>query len=103
LEARVTDLNDNGPQRPGLLTDVSRGGVCVLLTDQFQPGDLVRVDFREGSLLGQVIHTAMESAGFRTGIEVFDVLLGNSDLARLIEQTLAAPCPAEVEGARPVV
>ena len=103
LEARVTDLNDTGPQRDGRLTDVSRSGVCVTLSDRFKAGDLVRVDFMEGRLLGQVIYTAVEGSGFRTGIEVFDILLGNSDLSRLIQQTLEVSRPADAPCIRSVL
>ncbi len=88
LEVRVTDLNWNGLSVRGEMVDVSPAGVCVELPSEMAHGDMVRVDFSEGSLLGQVIHVTPGQRGFSTGVEVFDVLLGTSDLARLVQMAL---------------
>lgn len=73
------------------MTDVSDAGVCVILPVAIEPGHLVRVEFSEGSLYGQIVHATSDGEEFRTGIEVFQVLLGNSDLARLLEHVMGKP------------
>ncbi len=88
LEARLIDLTGEGKSEGGRLMDVSQGGVCVELTDPVPVGNIVRVDFSEGSLFGQVVHATNEASCFRIGIEVFSVLLGGSDVAQLIKYTL---------------
>ena len=90
LEARVMNLSCEGRLEEGQLVDVSEAGVCVRLLAPLAAGDVVRVDFSEGTLFGQIVHVTAEGSRFRTGIEVFEVLLANSDLSRLIQRTLQA-------------
>lgn len=94
LEARVCDLNCEGASEVGELLDASESGVCVILTVPLVPGDLVRIEFSEGTIFGQVAHVTAEDETYRTGVEVFEVLLGCSDLSRLIQKTLGLPGPA---------
>lgn len=93
LEARVIDLNCDGASEDGELLDVSEAGVCVLLGVPLVPADLVRVEFSEGTLFGQVAHVTADATNYRTGIEIFEVLLGSSDLSRLIQRFLGLPGP----------
>jgi hypothetical protein len=88
LEVRVVDMTWDEPAVRGEMVDVSSAGVCVVLPSELPYGDIVRVDFSEGSLFGQVIHVTPGQGGFRTGVEVFDVLLGTSELARLVQNAL---------------
>jgi hypothetical protein len=94
LEVRVVDLTWDEPAVRGEMVDVSSAGVCVVLPSEMAHGDTVRVDFSEGSLFGQVVHVTPGQGGFVTGVEVFDVLLGTSDLARLVQNALR-PDPEE--------
>jgi PilZ domain len=93
LAAQLNDLSGDGGSEHGRLIDVSDAGVCLTLAAPLVAGTMVRVDFCEGSLFGQIMHVTPEGDSFRAGIEVFDVLLGNSDLSRLIQHTLQAPHP----------
>ena len=105
LPAQITNLTrDEGPV-DGELIDISASGVCVRAASPVAPGDLVRVDFSDGSLFGQIVYANPESPTLRCGVEVFDVLLGMSDLSRLIEQTLKSrgPVPEDPEGVAPPV
>jgi hypothetical protein len=88
FDVRVTDLTWDEPAIRGEMVDVAAAGICVVLPREIAPGDMVRVDFSEGSIFGQVIHVSPGSGGHRTGIEVFDVLLEKSDLGRLVEGAL---------------
>ncbi len=88
LPAKVVDFTDGRDLYDGHIVDVSPAGICVVMETELARGALVRVDFPEGSIFGNVAHVTQSGAAFRTGIEVFDVVLGRSDLARLIEETL---------------
>ena len=88
LEARVTDMAGQNLSVRGRMTDASEKGVCLMLPIGFDQGQLVRVEFADGSLFGQVVHSTADGDEFRTGIEVFEVLLGQSDLALLLERAL---------------
>ncbi len=89
LEASVIDLTLEGKSEGCRVLDVSRGGVCIQLPAPVPLGNVVRVDCVEGSFFGQVIHSTADASGFRIGVEVFNVLMGSSDLARLIERTVS--------------
>ena len=89
LDAKVMDITNEGQSDGGRLVDVSRGGMCVELAHPVELGNVVRVDCSEGSFFGQVMHATRNGSGFRIGIDVFNVLLGRSDLSRLIERALA--------------
>jgi hypothetical protein len=85
LEARIANLTHDAAAVTGELIDVSASGICVRFGAPVVPGDLLRVDFSDGSLFGQVVYT---NPNGRCGVEVFDVLVGVSNLGRLIRQTL---------------
>jgi hypothetical protein len=91
---RIQDLTWESPSVRGEMLDVSAGGVCVVLPNEMTLGDTVRVDFSEGMLFGQVIYVNATGEGYRTGIEIFDVLLEKSDLARLVEHALHSDADA---------
>ncbi len=84
----VVNLKWEEPPVKGDMVDVSAAGVCVVTPSELEMGTVVRVDFSEGSLFGQVIHITPGGGGFRTGIEIFDALLEKSDLAQLVEEAL---------------
>ena len=100
LEVRVIDLNCDGAAEFGEMIDVSESGVAVVTLHPLPVGALVRVEFSEGTLFGQIVHVTPEETTFRQGIEIFDVLLGGSDLARLIRRMLALPLPVRAAGDR---
>lgn len=70
------------------LVDASAQGLCILTPHTVPPGHIVRIDFSEGTVFGQVVHSMNDGTQFRTGVEVFDILLGSSSLAQLLSQVL---------------
>jgi len=105
LKAQIINLTRDEDPVDGELTDISASGVCVRAASRLTPGDVVRVDFSDGSLFGQIVYANPESPTLRCGVEVFEVLLGSSDLSRLIEQTLKSrgPVPEDPESIAPPV
>jgi hypothetical protein len=93
VEARVSDLTSGVKYDDAKLLDVAQLGICVLLPEAPAIGNLVRIDFPDGTIHGQIVHVTPDERGYRVGVNVFQVLVGRSDLSRLVErlQTFAEP------------
>lgn len=90
LTARITNLTANAPPVEATIVDVSLGGVCAMTPVAIPLGNIVRLDLAEGLLFGVVVHVTALERTQRIGIEVFDVLLEDSDLARLVTAALGS-------------
>lgn len=65
----------------------------VFLPLQFAPRSVVRLNIDDSVLYGFVVHSTPERSYYRTGIEVVQVLIGGSDLSRLLKSTLEEAMP----------
>jgi hypothetical protein len=93
LEVTVTDIAVPERVASGLIVDISQSGVCATLTLAMATGAIVKVQVDDCVLFGHVTY-CIEEQSFRTGIEVVRVLIGESDLARLMNAILAESMPA---------
>jgi hypothetical protein len=93
LDVVVTGLADPPQIGLGHMTDVSKAGLSVLISVGFAPHALVKVDFADSTLFGYIVHSNPHEGGFRTGIEIERVLLGGTDLSRLLASLLAEEMP----------
>jgi hypothetical protein len=93
LEVKVTDIA--APERIaiGELIDISESGVCANLSMRLEPGAIVKAYTGDCTLFGHVVYCDGDPI-FRTGIEVVRVLIGESDLARLVRAILLENMPA---------
>jgi PilZ domain len=91
LQVRVTDLDDDAASASGTLLDISVSGICVLLPVLKPSGSLVKLDFAETVLYGQIAYANEESGGFRTGIAVERVLVRSWDLTNILDSILDEP------------
>jgi hypothetical protein len=82
------------------VSDMSESGVGMLLPVQLAPGDAVRLVIADSTLYGFIVYSKPEGSQFRTGIEVQRVLLGGTDLSRLLRQTLGETMP-DLPGLKP--
>lgn len=98
LEVSVTDLARPGRCVAGLLHDISNSGVCVLTPIPLEAGDPVRLEIRDASFFGIVTYSRAEESSWRSGVAVQRVLLGGSDLSRLLEALLADVMPSVAIG-----
>jgi len=89
----VTDIAAPDRIASGEIVDVSESGVCASLSRRFAPGAIVKSQIGDSVLFGHVIYCDGEQS-FRTGIEVVRVLIGESDLSRLVNSILAETMPA---------
>jgi hypothetical protein len=93
LDVTVTDIASPDRVASGQIVNVSQSGVCANLSLRFAPGAIVKAQTGDCVLFGQVAYCNGEQP-FRTGIEVVRVLIGGSDLSRLVNAILAESMPA---------
>jgi len=93
LSAKVTTLGKQESSSSGHVSDISKSGVCLSTALQLSPGDLVQLDLAESVLYGRVAYSSPEGTSFRTGIEVYRVLLGGSDLSHILQTVLRQEMP----------
>ncbi len=93
LQVTVTDIAAPDRVASGLLMDISESGVCATLSLALALGAIVKAQVGDCVLFGHVTYCTEEQP-FRTGIEVVRVLIGESDIARLMNSILAESMPA---------
>lgn len=93
FQAQVVDLSTPEVSTSGPVADISESGIGVELPLPFAPGAIVRINIDDCVLFGFVAHSTPEGNTFRTGIEVVEVLIGTSGLARLLQATLQEAMP----------
>ncbi|HTB14364.1 MAG TPA: PilZ domain-containing protein [Bryobacteraceae bacterium] len=93
LAATVTDIAAPDRIASGQIVNLSQSGACAHLSRRFEPGAIVKVQIGDCALFGHVTFCDEEPA-FRTGIEIVRVLIGESDLSRLLKGILAEVMPS---------
>src|ERR1700704_6431050 len=68
----------------GEIRNVSEGGTQIWLDQPLRYASLVRIDYDDNFLLGEVIYCQQEQAGWLVGIRVEHALLGLTPLARAL-------------------
>lgn len=92
LAVTVTDIATPNQVASGYIVNVSQSGACAELSMRFAAGAIVKVQVADCVLFGHV--TFCEDApSLRTGIEIVRVLIGESDLAGLVNGILADVMP----------
>jgi hypothetical protein len=93
LEATVVELAKGGTSTAAIVTDISASGVRVALDHPLAPGDVIRLDIVDSLFWGHVVHANADGPGFTVGVEIERVLLGGSDLSRLLRGLLEQSSP----------
>jgi hypothetical protein len=88
LQIRLTDVDNESESATGTLLDISISGICVLLPVLKPAGVLVKLEFAETVLYGQIAYSHEENGSFRTGVAVERVLVRASDLSHILESLL---------------
>jgi hypothetical protein len=68
--------------------DISQNGVCFALPVPFEPGTSIKAQIAENTLFGHVAYCT-GAKPHRIGIEVVRVLVGETDLSRLVRAVQA--------------
>jgi hypothetical protein len=92
LAAIVNDIAAPDRVVPGRIVNVSQSGICATLSMRLAVGATVKVQIDDCTLFGHIVYCG-EEPPFRTGIEVVRVLIGESDLSRLVNAILAETMP----------
>ena len=92
LAAIVTDIAAPDRVASGRIVNVSQSGICASLSMQLAVGATVKVQIHDCKLFGHIIYCDEEPA-FQTGIEIVRVLIGESDLSRLVRAILTEAMP----------
>jgi PilZ domain len=92
LAAIVTDIASPDRVASGQIVNVSQSGICATLSMRVAIGATVKVQIEDCKMFGHVIYCDDEPA-FRTGIEIVRVLIGESDLSRLVNAILVEAMP----------
>jgi hypothetical protein len=94
---QITTLPAPGSTCTGKLIDISSSGVALSAPIELPAGSAVQLEVADSFMFGFVVYCAPESSDFRMGIEVQRVLLGGSDLSRLLQSALIDAMPEESE------
>jgi hypothetical protein len=94
LDVRVVRLKRQEQSVPARLADVSEAGLSLILPCELWPEELVKLEAADSTLFGHVIYSEWKRNAFRTGVEIERVLLGDTDLANLLQVVLRNAMPA---------
>lgn len=93
MDVYVTRLTHPTWSGHGHVADISNSGVCITTPFELAAGDIVRLEMADSNLFGFVAHAAREGDGFRAGIEIQRVLIGGTDLSRVLQTALRQALP----------
>ena len=93
LNARVTALREQEHSCSGDVSDISKSGIGRSIPLQLSPGEQVRLDMAKSVLYGRIAYSAPEGMLFRTGMEVYRVVLGGTDLSDVLQTILRQEMP----------
>lgn len=94
LQATISDLAASERVTSGQIVDISQSGLCAVVPLPLATGAIVKVEIGDCALFGHVTYCQLDGPSFRTGIEVVQVLIGSSDLARLVNALLTESMPS---------
>jgi len=100
LDVQVVRLRRQEQSVSATLADISEAGVSLIVPCELWPEELVKLEAADSTLFGHVIYSTWKRNAFRTGIEVERVLLGDTDLANLLQVVLRNTMPGVSLAAR---
>ncbi len=93
MEVYVTRLTHPSWSGHGRVADISNTGVCIKTPFELAAGDILRLEMADSNLFGFVVHASREDATFRAGIEIQRVLIGGTDLSKILQMALRQALP----------
>ena len=88
IPVQVTGLGTLHLQTPGRTLDVSRNGLRIAVPEAIPVGSLLRVELEDSIVFGEVRYCEDRQSWFAIGMFVEEVLLGESQLSRLVVRRL---------------
>ncbi len=86
--ATVSVFGNDDPVICGEILNVSEGGAQIWLDQPLRYASLVRVNYNDNLLLGEVVYCQQEQAGWLVGIRVEHALFGLTALARTVNTAM---------------
>jgi hypothetical protein len=93
LDVHITRLTHPAWSGLGQIADISNSGVRIKAPFELAAGDVVQLEVADSNLYGFVVHASLEGTAFRAGIEIQRVLMGGSDLSRVLHLALRRVLP----------
>jgi len=81
----VSNLEHRGVPLQGRLENFSANGIRLILYRKLDPGTMVKVEWGNTMLLGEIIYCNAEGSEFTVGLELEDALYGTDSLVALAE------------------
>jgi len=94
---QITTLPAPSTTHAGKLINISNSGVAISAPVELTEGTALQIEATDSFMFGFVVHCSREGDEFRMGIEVQRVLLGGSDLSRLLQSALLDAMPETPE------
>ena len=70
ISVRVTLLDEPALICKGRLANLSAHGLSIILSDELNPGSIVRVEWGDTDFVGEVIYCRMQGQEFLAGLKV---------------------------------
>jgi hypothetical protein len=93
LDVVLTDIANPDQAGTGWIVDVSRTGIRARMPRRVELGATVKLEVADCALFGQALRCHEEAGVYEIGIEIVRVLIGKSDLGRLVNAVLAEAMP----------
>jgi hypothetical protein len=71
----------------GTLNNIAEGGAQLTTDQHVPPSSLVKVEYEDDFLLGEVVYCQAEGSNWRVGVQVEHGLFGLSALAAALQET----------------
>ena len=91
VPVQVTVLGGLQVQTCGRILDVFHNRLRLGLTDFIPVGSVLRIEFEGSQIIGDVCYCDLQNTWYATGLFVKKILIGESELARLIADLVQQP------------
>ena len=88
LEVCYTILGNDSKIHTGYARDVSENGLRLVTETPLQPGAFLRIQIQDATLFGEIRHCTPSMDLHVSGVYIEEILVGPSELSRLISATL---------------
>ena len=95
IPVQVIGLGELRLQACGRILDVSHRGLRVGLPDAAPIGSFLRLEFDGSVIFGEVRYCEQQSSWHSIGLFVEKILIGESELGRLVAELLNQPDPVQ--------
>jgi hypothetical protein len=88
IPVQIAGLGDLQLQATGSILDVSPNGLRIGTTASIPKGSFLKIQFDDATILSEVRYCQKQKSGYAIGVFVEEILIGTSELARLVSSLL---------------